>query len=112
MKRQEFVTLFGGAAVWPHAVRAKQSTMPVVGYLDAASPERSAPLVAAFRRGLSETGYAQGKNVTIEYRWAEGQNNRMPLDVRFANPTSWRGAVGRQPKLLSSTRPGRRFNNG
>src|ERR1700692_450883 len=79
MRRREFITLVGSAAAtWPHVVRAQQSTVPVVGYLDAGSPEPNAPLLAAFRKGLSETGYVEGRNVAIEYRWAKGQTDDLP----------------------------------
>jgi putative tryptophan/tyrosine transport system substrate-binding protein len=79
VKRREFIAGLGSAAAWPVVALGQQSAMPVVGYLDAGAPGPSAAVVAAFRKGLSETGYVEGQSVAIEYRWAEGQYDRLPV---------------------------------
>jgi len=78
MRRRDFITVFGGAVVWAFPAGAQQPAMPVIGYLGSESPEIYASRLAAFRKGLDETGYAEGRNVAIEFRWADGQYSQLP----------------------------------
>jgi putative ABC transport system substrate-binding protein len=78
MRRREFLGLVGSTAAWPMAARAQQAAMPVIGFLHSASPGPFATYVAAFRDGLGQMGYAEGRNIVIEYRWADGHHDRLP----------------------------------
>jgi putative tryptophan/tyrosine transport system substrate-binding protein len=107
MERREFITLVGGSAVaWPLAANAQQQAMPVIGFLNSESPRPFAQFVAAFHRGLNETGYVEGKNVIVEYRWAKGQYDR--LGEMAADLVRHRVAVivttGASPSLLAARR--------
>jgi putative ABC transport system substrate-binding protein len=78
MRRREFIAGLGSAAAWPIAARAQRPALPVVGFLNTGSPDVAGRNVAAFRKGLGETGYVEGQNVTVEYHWLEGQYDRVP----------------------------------
>src|SRR5262245_54435778 len=81
IRRREFITLLGGAVAWPVTARAQQPGLPVIGFLRSTSSADSGHLVDAFRRGLTEVGFIEGRNVAIEQRWAERRNDRLPALV-------------------------------
>jgi putative ABC transport system substrate-binding protein len=110
MRRRELIFVLGGAMTATGTLRAQQNTMPVIGWLNSTSPGPNAPYVAAFREGLSETGYVEGQNVAIEYRWAEGQYDRLPalaadLVGRKVDLIATGGARARAAKDATSTIP-------
>ena len=113
IRRREFITLLGGAAAaWPLAARAQQPMMPVVGVLRVDTPAAGANIVAAFRKGLSETGFVEGRNLTIEFRWAQNDRDRIPelatdlvrrkVDV-IATPDSAVSALAAKAPIVFST---------
>src|SRR5690242_4628992 len=106
MKRREFIALLGGAAAWPLAARAQQGATPSIGFLSTRSLEDSKHLVSAFRRGLQEGNFAEGRNLTIEFRWAGGKFELLPamaadLVSRHVNVLA---AVGGEPAALAAQR--------
>ena len=91
MKRRQFFALLGGAAAtWPLAARAQQSTPPVIGFMSSRSPEDSESVLAAFRKGISEGGLVEGKNVIMEFRWARGDFGRLPASRPNLSVSGWR----------------------
>src|SRR4051794_25708108 len=112
MKRRDFLPLFGAAATWPLAAKSQQKTIPVIGFLGIATAAVYAPWLAAFRRGLADTGYIEGQNLSIEYRWAEDRVDRLPalaaeLVGRNVNviTTHGGGVTARAAKGATSTIP-------
>lgn len=104
MRRRDFITVVGSAAAWPLVAHAQQPAMPVIGFLSGASSETMRELVVAFHRGLADTGFTEGRNVTIEYRWAEGNNNRLPalaMDL-VGRKVAVIATVGSTPAALAS----------
>src|SRR5712671_871075 len=94
LRRRQFITLLGGAAVWPRAVHAQRPAMPVVGALSSVSPDGYSERLRAFRQGLREVGYAEGQNVAIDWRWAEGHYDRLPEMVA--------DLIGRQVTVIAA----------
>ena len=88
MKRRDFITVLGGAAAWPLAAHAQQTAMPVVGFVRDGSADANARNVAAFRKGLNETGTVEGQNVTVEYHWLESPYDRASLTPVATRPES------------------------
>jgi putative tryptophan/tyrosine transport system substrate-binding protein len=110
MRRRELILLLGGAVTAPRGLRAQQKAMPLIGFLNSTSPGPNAPNVAAFHQGLSESGYVDGQNVAIEYRWAEGQYDRLPalaacLVARQVDVIATSGAGGPAARSSTSTIP-------
>jgi putative tryptophan/tyrosine transport system substrate-binding protein len=117
MRRRDFIALIAGASGWPLGARAQQASIPVVGFMSGRAPEDSADLVTAFRQGMAESGFVDGQNVTIEFRWANGDYDRLPALVadlvnrKVANDDNpgrvrdgWRPGQDRHCRELQSAR--------
>src|SRR3954454_22971699 len=106
MRRREFMALVGGVAAWPVAARAQQPGVPVVGFMSGRSAPDSAHLVAAFREGLGEAGFVDGQNVIIEFRWADGQYDRLPALAAelVSRPVAVLVGVGGEPSAIAAKR--------
>jgi putative ABC transport system substrate-binding protein len=104
MRRREFIWLIGSVGVWPLVARAQQNPLPVIGFLSTRSPEDSKYLVAAFHQGLGATGFVEGKNVAIEYRWASGQYDRLPDQAieLVRRPVTLLVTLGGEPATLAA----------
>ncbi len=106
MRRREFITLLGGAAMWPLTARAQQPATPIIGFMSARSPDDSTHLMAAFHQGLTEGGFVEGQNVVIEFRWARGEYDRLPgmaADL-VSRQVKVLVAVGGEPSALAAKR--------
>jgi putative tryptophan/tyrosine transport system substrate-binding protein len=106
MRRREFISLLGGAAAaWPFVANAQSPPMPVIGYLSARSPEDTANLLAAFRSGLAQSGFVEGQNTAIEYRWARGQYDQLPAMAAelVGRPVSLLATTGGEPAVFAAS---------
>ena len=104
MKRRDFIAGLAGAAAWPIGAPGQQTAMPIIGFLSSLAPEGAVPLVAAFRGGLSASGYVEGKNVAIEYRWARGDYDRLPVLARelVATRAAVLATTGGEPAAIAA----------